>query len=93
VAHALTKARRRGIVTDATRKWVELKVDSPQLFRSLLLMLRILDIANQARIGIYDCLYVAVAEREGCEIVTSDARLVNSLQPAYQFIIALASFP
>jgi predicted nucleic acid-binding protein len=33
-AHALSKAGRRGIVTDATRLWVELMVDSPQLLRS-----------------------------------------------------------
>jgi len=31
-AHALTKAARRGIVTDAARLWVELVVDSPRLF-------------------------------------------------------------
>jgi predicted nucleic acid-binding protein len=77
-AHALTKAGRRGIVTDATRLWVELMVDSPQFFPSMPLMLRALAIAGQARIGVYDCLYVALAEREGCELVTGDARLVNS---------------
>jgi predicted nucleic acid-binding protein len=92
-AHALTKAGRRGIVTDATRLWVELMVDSPQLFPSVPLMLRALAIAGQARIGVYDGLYVALAEREGCELVTADARLINSLQPAYPFVIALASVP
>jgi predicted nucleic acid-binding protein len=92
-AHALTKAGRRGIVTDATRLWVELMVDSPQLFPSVPLMLRALAIANQARIGVYDCLYVALAEREGCELVTADTRLINSLQPTYPFIIALAFLP
>jgi predicted nucleic acid-binding protein len=92
-AHSLTKARRRGIVTDATRLWVELMVDSPQLFSSVTLMLRALAIANQARIGVYDCLYVALAEREGRELVTADTRLINSLQATYPFIIALASLP
>jgi predicted nucleic acid-binding protein len=92
-AHALTKAGRRGIVNDVTRLWVELMVDSPQLFPSVALMLCALAIADQARIGVYDCLYVALAEREGCELVTADARLINSLQPTYPFIIALASFP
>ena len=92
-AHALTKAGRRGIVTDATRLWVELMVDSPQFFPSVPLMLRALAIANQATIGVYDCLYVALAERESCELVTADARLINNLQPTYPFIIALASFP
>jgi predicted nucleic acid-binding protein len=38
-AHALTSAGRRGIVTDATKLWVELMVDSPQLFPSVALML------------------------------------------------------
>ena len=92
-AHSLTKARRRGIVTDATRLWVELMVDSPQLVPSVPLMLRALAVANQARIGVYDCLYLALAEREGCELVTADARLINSLQPTYPSIIALASVP
>jgi len=56
-------------------------------------MLRALRIASQAGIGVYDCLYVALAEREGCELVTADVRLINSLQPSYPFIIALASLP
>ncbi len=92
-AHALTKARRRGIVTDATRLWVELMVDSPRVFPSVALMLRALGIASQAGIGVYDCLYVALAERERCELVTADTRLINSLQPSYSFIISLASLP
>jgi predicted nucleic acid-binding protein len=33
----------------------------------------------------------ALAEREGCELVTADARLINSLQTSYPFIISLAS--
>jgi predicted nucleic acid-binding protein len=92
-AHALTKAGRRGIVTDATQLWVELMVDSPQFFPSVPLLLRALGIARQAGIGVYDCLYVALAEREGCELVTADARLINSLKPTFPFIIALVSVP
>jgi predicted nucleic acid-binding protein len=92
-AHALTKAERRGIVPDATKLWVELMADSPQLSPSLPLMLRALRIATRARIGVYDCLYVALAEREGCELITADARLLNSLRPTYPFIISLASMP
>jgi predicted nucleic acid-binding protein len=41
----------------------------------------------------YDCLYVALAEREGCPLITADDRLVRSLQPTYPFITSLASFP
>ena len=92
-AHAHTKAARRGIVTDAPQLWVDLMVDSPLLFPSVPLMLRALSIAAKARIGVCDCLYVALAEREHCELVTADTRLLNSLLPAFPFIIALASMP
>jgi predicted nucleic acid-binding protein len=33
---------------------------------------RAVDISSQTRSGLYDCLYVALAEREGCEMVTDD---------------------
>jgi predicted nucleic acid-binding protein len=92
-AHALSKAERRGIIRDAAQLWLELMADSPQLFPSAPLMLRALSIATRARIGVYDCLYVALAEREGCELVTANARLLNSLQPTYPFIITMAAVP
>ena len=41
---------------------------------------------HPARIGVYDCLHVALAERERCELVTADERLMNSLLPFYPFI-------
>jgi predicted nucleic acid-binding protein len=50
-------------------------------------------ISSQARIGVYDCLYVALAQREGCEFLTADDRLIRVLQPSYPFIIALSSLP
>ena len=65
----------------------------PHLFPSLPLTPRAIQIATSARIGVYDRLYVALAEREGCGLVTADARLINSLQPTYPFIIALAPLP
>jgi predicted nucleic acid-binding protein len=40
---------------------------------------------------VYDCLYVALAEREGYELVTADTRLMNSLLPFYAFIRFLDS--
>ena len=54
-------------------------------------MLRAVQMARQARIGVYDCLYVALAEQEGCELVTADDRLVRTLQPTFPFITSLAS--
>lgn len=56
-------------------------------------MLRALSIATRARIGVYDCVYVALAEQEGCDLITADARLLNSLRPTYPFVTSLASVP
>jgi len=42
---------------------------------------------------VYDCLYVALAEREGCEFVTADDRLVRNLQARFPFIVSLSTLP
>jgi len=49
--------------------------------------------SRQARIGFYDCLHVALAEREGSELVTADTKMVTTLKPTFPFIIDLASLP
>ena len=46
---------------------------------------------TRARIGVYDCLYVALAERDGCELLTADDRLVRVLRPLYPALTPLAS--
>jgi hypothetical protein len=58
---------------------------------SLTLLPRAFEISSHARIGVYDCLYVELAEREGCELVTADTRLMNSLMPFHAFIRSLDS--
>jgi predicted nucleic acid-binding protein len=67
--------------------------DLPILHSSLPLLLRAFDIASLARLGVYDCLYVALAEPESCELLTADDRLVRALQPRYPFIVSLAALP
>ena len=95
VGHALTRAERLGRVARPTGWlfWKAIMADSPHLFASLVLMPRAYEISSRMRIGIYDCLYVALAEREGCEFVTADDKLVRNLQPQFPFIVSLASFP
>ncbi len=93
IAHGLTKAGRRGVipVADVPAKILDVLRNAPALHPYLPLLPRAVDIANQARIGVYDCLYVALAEQESCELVTADTRLVNSLQPTFPFIRELSS--
>ena len=73
--------------------WSWIMADAPILFTSFPLMTRAIDISSSLRCGVYDCIYVALAERENCEFVTADDKLVARLQPVFPFIVSLASFP
>jgi predicted nucleic acid-binding protein len=93
VAHGLAKSERRGRIPDAEKLWLDAMTTCPDLHSLQPLMLRAVQMPRQARIGVYDCLYVALAEREGCELLTADDRLVRTLQPTFPFIRSLASLP
>lgn len=96
VAHALLKAERKRLIPvgSALPKLADVMRVLPRLHPILPdLLPRAAVIASQARIGIYDCLYVALAEKEACKLVTADTRLVAALQGQYPFIVELASLP
>src|SRR5437764_722506 len=65
----------------------------PRLHPCLPLLPRAYAISSAARIGVYDCLYVSLAEREGCQLVTADTKLVANLQAQFPFIVLLAAMP
>lgn len=95
VGHALTRAerQRRIPVGTAVPLLTDVLSTPPAFHPSLPLLLRACAISSQARIGVYDCLYVALAEQEGCQFVTADARLLTNLQARFPFIVPLSSLP
>ena len=95
VAHALTRAERQGRLVPPAgwAAWLTIMSDAPQSHASLPLVPRAYAISSRMRIGVFDCLYVALAEREGCDLVTADARLITNLQPQFPFIVPLSSLP
>ncbi len=95
VASALTKAERQKlIVVGDARPMLARVMRTPPLMRPYEPLLdRALDISSQTRSGLYDCLYVALAEREACELVTDDQKLIANLKPQFPFIVPLASLP
>ena len=95
VAHALTKAERRGVILVgvAERRMLSVLNCLPDLVPSLPLVRRAIQIASRARIAVYDCLYVALAEREGQEFITADRKVINALQKDFPFIRDLATMP
>src|SRR5579884_2812717 len=84
LGHALTRAERQARIaqSEAEILWNEVMTTPPQLLESLPLMSRALQISSSQRVGVYDCLYVSLAERESCEFVTADDKLVQRLRGA-----------
>lgn len=95
LAIALAGAERQGRIPvgQAAVLWADVLTAPPRLFPSGALVPRAIAISSAVRIGVYDRLYVALAEREGCELVTADDRLVRNLRPRFPFVASLASLP
>jgi predicted nucleic acid-binding protein len=66
---------------------------APALHHSSPLLIRAMEIAISTKQAIYDVLYVALAEAQGCELVTADDKLARSLRTAYPFIVSLVALP
>lgn len=94
-AHALTRAERqlRIPMGQARTHILNILTTPPQVFPFQPLLLRAIDISSSMRIGVYDCIYVALAEQEKCELVTADTTMVRALQPTFPFIRSLSSLP
>ena len=98
VANALYTAELRGDIPTGRFEFhlADILQSGPILYQSTALLPRanaIIRRSSAARIGIYDCLYVALAQREGCEFITADAKLIRALQQDYPFIVGLDSLP
>jgi predicted nucleic acid-binding protein len=95
VANAFLMAERRGRIPKGQypKLLTNLLVDVPSLHETMPLLPRVAALTSAFQITVYDCLYVALAERENCELVTADTRLLNSLQKHFPFIVSLSSLP
>jgi predicted nucleic acid-binding protein len=93
IAHALTRAERQKRLTppESGILFADLLKTLPIQSRSLPLIARAVEISSAMRVGVYDCLYVALAEKKKCRFITADDRLVKTLQNDFPFIISLDS--
>jgi predicted nucleic acid-binding protein len=91
--HALFRAERKKLIEPGeARKLLEtLTADLPKLLLTVHLASRAGGICQYLRKGFYDCLYMALAEQEGVELVTADTKLVNAAKPDYPFVVHLSS--
>jgi predicted nucleic acid-binding protein len=93
--NALTRAERQGQIQigEALVLWSGLMAASPRLVPSLPLTSAAIAYSSQTRSSVFDCLYLVLAEREQCPLVTADERVVRNLQPTFPFIVPLSSLP
>lgn len=92
IAHALTRVERGGLLlpgeagaklNDVVAAGIDLRSDLPLLARAV-------GLSSQWRIGVCDCLYVAPADQERCELITADNRLLNVVQGQIPVILLSA---
>lgn len=95
VAHSITRAERQKRINLA--QGVIALRDTlnalPRLDLSVPLLPRAYAISSNARLGVYDCVYIALAEIEQCELITADDKLVNKMQRQFPFIRHLSTLP
>ena len=81
IASALTKAERQKLIPvgDAHLLIQDILNTPPVLYAIDPLFYRAVEISSHTRSGFYDCLYVALAEQENCELVAADGKLMRNL--------------
>jgi predicted nucleic acid-binding protein len=78
------------IVLDASVALKCVLPTSPILHAYPPLLNRALEISLQTRSGVPDCAYIALAEREGCDMVSADEKLVNNVEMQFPFVKLLS---
>lgn len=95
VANVLGKAAARKTISipEARQAYAQIVQDAPIWHPSMPLLDEAFSLALQHHRAVYDCLYLALAIRENCQLITADDALVRQLQPIYGCLIALSSLP
>jgi predicted nucleic acid-binding protein len=95
IGNALLVAERKGRIGSGEGAifFADILKTLPVLHSALPLLPRAYEIAYQNQASVYDCLYVALAEREKCEFVSADDKLLKKLQASFPFVVSLSSIP
>lgn len=79
VAHALTRAERTGKLKAGRGQIVldDLLTPCPKLYPYFDYLDRAMQLSSKFRIGVFDCVYAALAEEQECRVVTVDKRFLE----------------
>ncbi len=89
VAHALTRAERQGKINPGRAEilFADLLDPCPPLYPYFDYIDRAMQFSSKLRIGVFDCVDVALAEEQECHVVTSDKRL-SELFPSLTILLS-----
>ncbi|MCI0461184.1 MAG: type II toxin-antitoxin system VapC family toxin [Gemmataceae bacterium] len=95
IANGLAVAERQGRIKpgEAAIFFHDIVRNAPAIHPTPPLLIRAMEIALATRQAVYDCIFVALAEAEGCEMVSADDQLVRKLRPLFPFLIRLVDLP
>ena len=95
VANGLASAERQGRIKagEGAGLFLDILRTAPAILPSTPLLLRAMDLSISTRQAVYDCIYLALAEAEGCEMVSADDAFVSKLQGRFPFLIRLIDLP
>lgn len=79
MGHALTRAERKRVIPQGHARilFYDFLDPCPQLLPYEEFYDRAMQLSSDFRIGFYDCLYVSLAQREGCPLISADEKLVK----------------
>jgi len=95
IANGLASAERQGRIKTGESAILLLDVvrAAPAIHLTAPLLLRAMALAIATRRAVYDCIYLALAEAQGCELVTADDQFARGLRASYPFIVSLVALP
>jgi predicted nucleic acid-binding protein len=94
VASALTKLERTKIIPVGRARFLldDIMLTLPVIVPYGPLLNAATEISSQTRSSVMDCLYVRLAEREQCELITADDKLIRNIQAQYPFVRSIATY-
>ena len=95
VANGLASAERQGRIKpgEAATLLLDIARQAPAIHASSTLLIRAIEVAVSTRQAVYDCLYLALAEAEQCEMVSADDTFVRKMRPRFPFVVRLVDLP
>jgi predicted nucleic acid-binding protein len=91
VANALVSAERSARIKkgECASLLYDVMSNAPVFYPANPLLVRSMEMAIDTRQGIYDCIYLALAEAEHCELLTADDVFARRVRSSYPFIVSL----